>query len=284
MNGKVCIVTGANTGIGLETAAALVNQGATVVLACRDEAKANAAIADIAARGGKGKAVFLPLDLASLQTVRDFAGTFRQRFPRLDVLVNNAGIMPGKRQVTCDGFEMIFGVNHLGHYLLTRELLGLLKQSAPARIVVVASTMHHRGRVNFGDLQSETKYGPMGVYSNSKLANVLFTYALARRLEGSGLTANSLHPGVVRTQIIQKQIGDYPAILRPLALPILPFFLSPAQGAHTSVYLASSPEVEGISGKYFVRCKPARSSVHSHDVTTQEKLWEISARLTGLGT
>jgi retinol dehydrogenase-12 len=282
VNGKVCIVTGANTGIGLETAAALVAQGATVVLACRDEAKAREAIAEINARGGKGAAHFMPLNLASLQSVRDFAASFQHKFNRLDVVVNNAGIMPGKRQITIEGFEMILGVNHLGHYLLTRDLLGLLRRSVPARVVVVASAMHHRGDINFNDLQSETKYGPMGVYSNSKLANVMFTYALARRLEGSGVTANCLHPGVVGTQIIRKQIGDYPAIVQPLGSLFLAFTLSPEKGARTSVHLASSPEVEGISGKYFVRCKPAQSSARSHDVAAQEKLWETSARLTGL--
>ncbi len=282
MIGKICIVTGANTGIGFETAAALIGQGATVVLACRDEAKANAALKEIAARGGSGAGHVMPLNLASLKSVRTFAAAFRERFQRLDVLVNNAGVMPGKRYTTEDGFEMIFGTNHLGHYLLTRELLDLLKRSAPARIVVVASTMHHRGRINFDDLQAEQKFGPMGIYSNSKLANVMFAFTLARRLEGSGVTVNCLHPGVVRTQIIRKQINDYPAILRPLAIPFLALTLSPAQGARTSIHLASSPEVEGVTGKYFARCKLTRSSARSMDVSAQEKLWDISARLAGI--
>lgn len=282
MNGKVCIVTGANTGIGLETAAALIGQGATVVLACRDESKADTALREIITRGGSGTGHVMKLDLASLQSVRAFAAAFHARFNRLDVLVNNAGVMPGKRYTTEDGFEMIFGTNHLGHYLLTRELLDLLKRSAPARVVVVASAMHHGGRIDFDDLQSERKYGAMRVYSMSKLANVMFTFALARRLNGSAVTVNCLHPGVVRTQIIQKQIGDYPAFLRPLALPILPFMLSPAQGARTSIHLALAAEVEGISGRYFVKSKPAKSSGRSHDRDAQERLWEISARLTGL--
>lgn len=282
MNGKVCIVTGANTGIGFETAAALIGQGATVVLACRDESKATTALKEIADRGGSGTGYVMKLDLASLKSVRAFAAGFRERFQRLDVLVNNAGVMPGKRYTTEDGIEMIFGTNHLGPYLLTRELLDLLKRSAPARIVVVASTMHRQGRINFDDLQAERKFGPMGIYSNSKLANVMFTFALARRLEGSGVTVNCLHPGVVRTQIIRKQINDYPAILRPLAIPFLALTLSPAQGARTSIHLASSPEVEGVSGKYFARCKVARSSSRSLDVPAQEKLWEISARLVGM--
>lgn len=282
MKGKVCIVTGANTGIGLETAAALIDRGATVVLACRDESKANRALQEIATRNGSGTGHAMKLDLASLKSVSAFAAAFRERFNRLDVLVNNAGVMPGKRYTTEDGFELIFGTNHLGHYLLTHKLLDLLRRSAPARIVVVASTMHHRGQINFDDLQAEHKYGPMSVYSNSKLANVMFAFALARRLKGSGVTANCLHPGIVRTQIIQKQIGDYPAILRPLAIPFLALALSPAQGARTSIHLASSPEIEGVSGKYFVRCKPARSSARSHDVSVQEKLWDLSARLVGI--
>jgi len=282
LNGKVCIVTGANTGIGLETAAALVGQGATVVLACRDESKANAALKEIVARGGSGIGHVMKLDLASLKSVHAFTEAFQARFNRLDVLVNNAGVMPGRRYTTEDGFEMIFGTNHLGHYLLTRELLDLLKRSAPARVVIVASTMHRGGRIDFGDLHSEKKYGAMRVYSNSKLANVMFTYALARRLSGSAVTANCLHPGVVRTQIIEKQIGDYPRILRPLALPILPFMLSPAQGARTSIHLASATEVESVSGRYFVKSKSAESSRRSQDRDAQEQLWEISARLTGL--
>lgn len=282
MSGKTCIVTGANSGIGLETAAALVGLGATVILACRDETKGADALRNIEARRGSGKSVVMKLDLASMRSIRDFAGEFQHRFNRIDVLVNNAGIMPGKRQVTADGFEMIFGVNHLGHYLLTRLLLDSLKRSAPARVVVVASTMHHRGNLDFDDLQSEKRFGPMSVYSNSKLANVMFSHALARRLEGSGVTSNCLHPGVVRTNIVRKQIADFPRILQPLGVPVMFLMLSPEKGVRTSVYLASSPEVDGVSGRYFVKSRPAQTSERSHDRDAQEHLWEISARLTGL--
>jgi len=282
MNGKVCIVTGANTGIGLETAAGLQRQGATVVLACRDRAKSDAALRDLESRGGPGQAVAMDLDLTSMKSIHAFADDFQSRYNRLDALVNNAGVMPGKRHTTVDGFEMVFGVNHLGHFLLTHRLLDLLKQSAPSRIVVVASTMHHRGRIAFDDLHSEKRYAPMGVYSNSKLANVMFTHALARRLDGTRVTANSLHPGVVATNIIRKQIADFPRWLHPLEKPVMAFMLTPEKGARTSVYLASSPEVNGTSGKYFVRCRPASASMRSLDQNAQERLWDVSERLTKL--
>jgi len=282
MSGKTCIVTGANTGIGMETAAALVDKGATVVLACRDADKAESARREIAARGGRGSAVTMPLDLASQRSIRDFARDFQHRYPRLDVLVNNAGVMPGKRSLSADGFEMIFGVNHLGPYLLTRLLLDSLKRTGPSRIVVVASAMHHRGRLDFANLQSEKRFGPMAVYSNSKLANVMFTHALARRLAGSGVTVNALHPGVVSTNIIRKQIAEFPRFLQPLGAPAMLLMITPEKGARTSVYLASSPEVDGVSGRYFVKSRPAKASKRSHDIDAQERLWEISARMTSL--
>ncbi len=277
MTGKVCIVTGANSGIGLETAAGLVQQGATAILACRDEAKAALAAKSIASRGGPGRAEVMPLDLASQESIAGFAREYQRRFQRLDVLVNNAGVIPLTRQTTRDGFEMQFGVNHLGGFRLTLELLGLLKQSAPSRVVVVASVMHHRGKINFGDLHSEQRYRWTTAYGQSKLANVMFTRALARRLEGSGVTVNSLHPGVVRTKISR----DFPAVLQPIAAPFMYLMLSPAKGARTSVYLATSREVDGVSGEYFNKCKPARSSSTSQDLEAQERLWEVSAQLTG---
>jgi NAD(P)-dependent dehydrogenase (short-subunit alcohol dehydrogenase family) len=282
MNGKTCIVTGANTGIGLETAAGLMRQGATVVLACRDRAKSEEALRDLEARGTPGRAVAMDLDLGSMKSIHAFADAFQSRFNRLDALVNNAGIMPGQRYTTSDGFEMVFGVNHLGHFLLTHRLLDLIKRSAPSRIVVVASTMHHRGRLNFDDLHSVGRYAPMAVYSNSKLANVMFANSLARRLEGSGVTVNSLHPGVVATNIIRKQIADFPRWLHPLEKPVMAIMLTPEKGARTSVYLASSPEVDGVSGKYFVKCRPARVAKRSLDRDAQERLWEISERATGI--
>ncbi len=278
MNGKTCIVTGANIGIGLETAAGLVRQGATVVLACRNAANAASAVKEIESRGGRGKAVAMPLDLASQQSIRDFAGEFRSRFKSLDVLVNNAGLMLRARQFTKDGIEMQFGVNHLGPYLLTRLLLDVMKRSAPSRIVVVSSTMHHSGEIAFDDLQAEKNYRWTTAYGQSKLANIMFACALARRLEGSGVTVNSLHPGVVRTSIAR----DMPAFLRPIAAPFMYLLMSPANGARTSVYLASSPEVDGVSGQYFVKSRPAKMSISSQDRDAQERLWEISARMTGL--
>jgi retinol dehydrogenase-12/retinol dehydrogenase-13 len=277
MSGKVSIVTGANSGIGLETAAGLVNLGATVVLACRDEAKAASAIKTLDSRGGRGKGLAMRLDLASQESIRDFARAFQQKFDRLEVLVNNAGLMPRARQLTKDGFEMQFGVNHLGPFLLTTLLLDLLKKSTPSRIVVVSSTMHKWSTINFEDLQGEKKYHYGRAYGQSKLANVMFTCALARRLEGSGVTVNCLHPGGVRTNFVRD-------LSRPMrALYALGLTLTPAQGARTSVYLASSPEVSGVSGRYFAKSKPARPSKLSQDIGAQERLWQISERLTDHG-
>jgi NAD(P)-dependent dehydrogenase (short-subunit alcohol dehydrogenase family) len=277
LNGKVCVVTGATSGIGLETARALARLGADIVLACRDTARGEQARRKIA-RNDAGAVSVMPLDLASQKSTRAFADAFRSRHRRLDILVNNAAIVPARRETTEDGIEKQFGVNHLGPFLLTMSLLDVIRASAPSRIINVSSTVHHGATIAFDDLQSTRNYGAMKAYGQSKLANVMFTYALARRLVGGRVSANCLHPGVVRTRITR----DFPALLQPMVLASGVFMLSPARGARTSVYLAASPDVQHVSGKYFVKCREAPSSTLSQNVDAQERLWDISAELSGV--
>ncbi len=278
MSGKVCVVTGANTGIGLETARGLAEMNACVILACRDLERGQAALADLKSRSKDSNVEVMPLDLASQESIRDFAGALRDKFDRLDVLVNNAATVPVERELTADGLEMQFGVNHIGPFLLTHLLLDLLKAGAPSRIVNVASNAHENARMDFDDLQSERKYTFFRVYGRSKLANVLFTYELARRLEGSGVTANCLHPGGVRTKILRNMRGPLGFVVKYGTYVLM----SPRRGAKTSVYLASSPEVEGVSGKYFVKCREVASSERSRDEADAKRLWEMSMKLAGL--
>ena len=278
MTGKVCVVTGANTGIGLETARGLAEMNASVVLACRDPERGQAAVADIKSRSKHSKVESMLLDLASQASIRGFAAALQKKFDRLDVLVNNAATVPSRRELTTDGLEMQFGVNHIGPFLLTELLLDLLKSGAPSRIVNVASNAHQNARMNFDDLQAEQKYNFFGVYGKSKLANMLFSYELARRLEGSGVTANCLHPGGVRTKILRNVKGPLGFIVKYGTYVLM----SPRRGAKTSVYLASSPEVEGVSGKYFVKCREVASSERSLDETDAERLWDVSVDLAGL--
>jgi len=276
MTGKVCIVTGANSGIGLPTAEALAGMGATVVMACRDPERSEPARRRVAQAGGTVN--LMTLDLASQQNVRDFAAAFLERYDRLDVLVNNAGIMTKKREETEDGIEKQFGVNHLGHFLLTLLLLNRLKASAPSRIVNVSSTLHQNASIDFDNLQLERGYTFLKAYGQSKLANVLFTYALARRLDGTGVVVNALHPGGVRTGILR----DAPIVLKPLLFVSQFLLKSPERGARTSIYLAAAPEAAQATGAYFVNCREAKSSAISHDVAVQERLWKTSETLVGL--
>lgn len=280
MSGKVCIVTGANSGIGLETAAGIAERGATVVMACRSRERAEAAQKEIESRGYAGATDVMLVDMASFDSIRAFADAFKQKYDRLDVLVNNAAIVPKSRELTQDGIEKQFGVNHLAYFLLTHLLLDQLKESAPSRIVNVASTVHQSATINFEDLQAENGYSFIKAYGQSKLANVMFTYELARRLEGTDVTANCLHPGGVSTNIFR----DASLFLKPILFVGRAFLKGPKRGAKTSVYLATSPEVEGVTGKYFVNCKEAKSSALSHDRDAQQRLWDISARLTRIET
>ena len=268
---KICIVTGGNTGIGKATVEGLAQRGATVVIACRDVEKGKAALDEIVAKTGSRTLHVMQLDLASLKSVRAFAAAFGAKFSRLDVLVENAGVLTGKRQLTADGLEMDFGVNHVGHFLLTEQLLPLLEKSAPSRIVVVSSNLHTSAKLDFDDLQGEKSWG-RGAYGKSKLANMLFVHALAKRLAGTKVVVNGLHPGVISTDLAR----EFPA---PVRLMAKWFFKSPAQGARTSLYLATSPEGGDVSGKYFVDAKQAKPSATALDDAIAERLWAETERL-----
>ena len=280
MRGKVCLVTGANAGIGKAAALGLARQGATVVLLCRSEPRGHEALEEIERRSGNGSLALLVADLASRRRVRAAADEYLQRFERLDVLVNNAGVLAGReRQVNEDGLEVTFAVNHLAPFLLTNLLLDRLKACAPARIVTVASSAHRRTPLDFDNLQHERDYSPWGAYCRSKLANVYFTYELARRLEGTGVTANCLHPGLVSTHLFRDLTGWLRAALW-LAGPML---LNPDRGADTTVYLAGAPEAADVTGQYFEKRKPVRSSPVSYETDAARRLWEVSAALTVSG-
>ncbi len=283
MQGKTVVVTGANSGIGFETAATLAGMGARVVVTARNADKGREAAAAIGARAGRdGAAQLVVFDLGDLASVRRGADEILDQVPRLDVLVNNAGVVLTERTETVDGYEATFAVNHLGPFLLTNLLLDRLRASTPARVVTVASAAHGAARrgMRFDDLQSEHHYRGMGVYGRSKLANILFTLELARRLEGTGVTANSLHPGTVRTGYGAD--GDARGFLAFGIKVARPFFLSPAKGARTSVFLASSPEVAGVSGQYFVKCRPTQPRRWARDTEAARRLWQVSEQLTGL--
>src|SRR5213080_4766829 len=280
MQGKICMVTGANSGIGKATALALAQMGATVVMVCRDRARGEEARSEITTKSRKNAVDLLQADLSSQQSIRQLVENFQHHYTHLHVLINNAGAtFPGRRRESVDGLEMTFAVNYLAPFLLTNLLLDVLKASAPARIVNVSSNSHEAGYIQMDDLQEEKHYRSMRVYGQSKLAVVLFTYELARRLQGTGVTANCLHPGFVATHFGQSGAG--PAF-RLLVKMIGSFGASPQEGAKTSIYLASSPEVEGVTGKYFVKSIPKRSTAISYDESLQRQLWEQSVELVNL--
>lgn len=277
MSGRICVVTGANRGIGRATAEGLARMGPRLVLVCRRKEDGEAVSRAIAAYGTVAPDV-VPADLSSQLSIRQAAGYIRGRYSSLHVLINNAGVIPPRREVTVDGLEMQFAVNHLAYFLLTNLLLPQLKAGSPSRIINVSSGAHTHATLDFDDLQARRSYQPKSVYGRSKLANVLFTYELSRRLAGTGVTANSLNPGVVAT----KMLADYMGV--PLAGPALAstFGATPEEGAETSIYLASSAEVESVTGKYFERKQPVASSRESHNEAVARRLWEVSERLTGL--
>ncbi|HEV2845757.1 MAG TPA: SDR family oxidoreductase [Thermoanaerobaculia bacterium] len=279
VRGKNILITGATSGIGLEASVVLAGRGARVVLVGRDPRRTEAAVADVIARSGSADVSHLLCDFSSQADIRRLAGEVHARLDRLDVLVNNAGGVHNKRGVTVDGIETTFAVNHLGYFLLTNLLLDLLVRSAPARIVSVASDAHRRGTLDFADLGYERGYAIMRAYGRSKLANVLFAAELARRLEGTGVTSNSLHPGAVATNIW----SGAPRWAQPLILLFLkPFLLSIEKGAATIVQLAASPELEGVTGKYFEKGKPVPPAPLGQDEALAKRLWKVSADLVGL--
>ena len=279
MQGKVCLITGATSGIGEVTAHELAKQGATVVVVGRNRQKAEATVHEIKSHTGNQDVGYLLADLSSQKEVRGLAKEFEARHDRLDVLVNNAGAIFSEYGETGDGIERTFAVNHLNYFLLTNLLLDELIAGAPSRIVNVSSGAHQGAELDFDDLGTRQNYGFMKAYGRSKLANVLFTYELARRLEESGITANALHPGAVATNFGSNNAVWY---ARPVLALFRFFAVTPEKGAETSVYLASSPEVEGVTGKYFANKKPVSSSKTSYDREAAKKLWRVSEEMTGL--
>jgi retinol dehydrogenase-12 len=278
MKGRTCLVTGASSGIGLETVRGLAAQDATVVLLCRSKERGEAAIAEVKRTAPSASLHLLLADLYSMAEVRRAAAEYRSRFDKLHVLVNNAGLIHSARELTVDGFEKTFALNHLAAYLLTHELIDLLERSSPARVVTVASVAHKWGKLVFDDLQSERGFSEIGVYGTSKLCNILFSNELARRTAGAGVTSNSLHPGTVASNFGASG-GWFMKYGTKIAAP---FMLTSAKGARTSIYLAGSPEVEGVTGKYFVRCREAKPTSTATDAALARTLWDASAKLVGI--
>lgn len=273
---RVALVTGANRGIGLETARGLARAGFRVALAVRDVARGEAARADILQSVPDARLDVHRLDLADLKDVARFAASFRDSSPRLDVLVNNAGFHVADRIVTPDRYESTFAASHLGHFLLTRELLPLLQRSAPSRVVTVASEAHRGGRIRFDDLMGERSWNGIRAYNQAKLANVAFALELARRVEGTGVVSHALHPGVVRTGWAR---GEESGIFRFAAALASPFMLSAEKGARTSLHVALSEEAGALNGRYWWRSRPIPPSREARDRETGRRLWEVSARL-----
>ena len=284
MSGKTVIVTGGNSGIGLETAVALARDGATTVITARDERRGTAAVADIKARSGSGDVDLVVFDLGSLASVREGAGQLLDRCARIDVLVNNAGVVLSQRTETVDGFETTFAVNHLGPFLLTQLLLDRIKSSAPARIVNVSSTAHGAARhgLDFDDLQATGTYRGMQVYAWLQARQHLLHDRVGPRLAGSGVTANSLHPGTVATGYGRD--GDANGLLAFGIKVIKPFVLTAEKGARTSVYLASSPEVAEVTGQYFIRSKARTPSKVANDAAAAQRLWDVSEQMVSTTT
>ena len=278
MNGRICLVTGGTNGIGKSTAQELAQMGATVIIVGRDAQKTSRVVNEIRATSGNPKVRPMLADLSSQLDVRRLADEFKSQYAHLHVLINNAGAVFMKRQLSMDGIEMTFALNHLAYFLLTDLLLDTLKASAPARIINVSSNAHTSGKIEFDNLQGERIYSPR-VYENSKLANILFTTELARRLQGTGVTVNALHPGFTATGFARnngKAIAALVSIFAPLVAR------SPAKGAETSIYLASSPSVEGLSGEYFYDSQVIQAAPQANDMAVARRLWDVSAEMVDL--
>ena len=278
LTGKTCLITGANSGIGKATALGLAKMGARLVIACRDREKGQAALAEIIAESGNKNVELMLTDMSSKDSVRKLANDFQANHRRLHILVNNAGVYLTKRITTADGLEATFATNLLGPFLLTSLLLNVLKASAPSRIVNVSSDAHHGSRMNFDDVQGEKKFSGWQAYGQSKLALILYTRELSKRLAGTGVTVNSVHPGVVRTHFAKNNGGLLALGFRIIGV----FFISPTASAKRVLYVATSPDLENVSGKYFTKMHEARSSKESYDDVSAERLWQMSEHLTGL--
>jgi len=278
MKGKICLVTGGTNGIGKATAQSLAQLGATVIIVGRDAQKTSQVVEEIRSTSGNPRVGSMLADLSSEQEVRRLADEFKSKYAHLHVLLNNAGGFFMQRQLSVDGIETTFALNHLASFLLTNLLLDTLKASAPARIINVSSGAHISGQIEFDNLQGERDYGPK-VYNNSKLANILFTTELARRLEGTGVTVNALHPGFVATGFA-KNNGKVIAALVSIITPLVA--RSPAKGAETSIFLASSPSVDGITGKYFYDSQAIPAAPQATDMVVAKKLWDVSAEMVHL--
>jgi len=277
---RISLVTGATSGIGRVTARALAQQGHRVVLLARDARKAEEAAAEIRRAAGHDRVETLTCDLSSQAQIRGAAEEFKRRHDRLHVLVNNAGAVFMKHGLSPDGIEQTFAIDHLAYFLLTNLMLDLLKASAPARVVNVASAASAGGHIDFDDLELKRGYSGFRAYSNAKLANILFSNELARRVAGTGVTSNAVHPGVVATGFGRNDNGLFTLLVK-LARP---FFLSEESGAQTSIHLAISPEVEGVTGRYFVKRRPRRPPREALDETVARRLWDVSARMTGFSS
>jgi NAD(P)-dependent dehydrogenase (short-subunit alcohol dehydrogenase family) len=279
MKGKVCVVTGATSGIGLEIAGGLAELGATVVITGRNEDLGNQVVRDIKKRTGNSLIELMIADFTTQKEVHKLADRLKNRYDKIDVLVNNAGLYQPEHTITPDGVELTFAVNYLAPFLLTHLLLDPLRRAAPSRVVNMASSFHKRGYLDFENINfNNGNYSGMQAYMNSKLALLHFTYKMAKKLEPMGITMNAVHPGIVKTNLPRER-KFYGFILR-----IIPFFLTAKQGAKTPIYLASSPEVRDVTGKYFIKKKPVKSSKKSYDKEMREKLWNLSLKLTNLNS
>ncbi|XP_056335691.1 retinol-DH_like_SDR_c domain-containing protein isoform X1 [Danio aesculapii] len=282
LDGKTVVITGANTGIGKETARDMAMRGARVVMACRDLSKAEKAAAEIRRSTGNGDIVVRHLNLASLYSVRQFAHQYMASEDRLDILINNAGVMMCPKSLTEDGYETQFAVNHLGHFLLTVLLLDMLKKSSPSRVINVSSITHKGGKIHFDDLNfNKAPYDSLVSYRQSKLANLLFTRELARRIKGSGVSVFALHPGVIRTELGRYVQTQHPLLSGLLSIPALLLMKTPYQGAQTSIYCATADGLETHSGCYFSDCALKEPAPEGKDDLAALRLWEISAKLVG---
>jgi NAD(P)-dependent dehydrogenase (short-subunit alcohol dehydrogenase family) len=276
---KVCIVTGSNSGIGKETALALAGMDATVIMVVRNEERGEMVRSKIVEESGNNSVDLMICDLSSMESIRSFAAEFKNKYKRLDVLVNNAGAVFNKRETTLEGFEQTLAVNYLAPFLLTHELLPILKESAPSRVINLSSGLHKSGNLNLDDLQSESSYSSMNVYRNAKLMVIMFTYEMSNRLKGTGVSINVVLPGFVATNLGRSSGSMMSRIMFGM---MKPFQLSPKEGAETSIYVASSTDIEGVTGKCFEKKAEIKTSELSYDAELQKQLWDATIALLKL--